>query len=93
MMEGCCPQTVRNRLADGELRGEQVPRGGSNTAWRVEVRSVREYLERHGSPARRREVTAVAPPDHEIDRRLRRLERSTSAAEPSVVDQSDRVNL
>lgn len=93
MMDGCCPQTVRNRLADGELRGEQVARGRGNTAWRVEVRSVQEYLDRHGSPARRRETTSIAPPDQEIDRRLRRLERSASAAESSADDQSDRVNL
>lgn len=93
MMDGCCPQTVRNRLADGELRGEQVARGRGNTMWRVEIRSVQEYLERCGSPARRRETTSIAPPDQEIDRRLRRLEQSVSSEESPPGDQLDRVNL
>lgn len=89
---GCSEQTVRNLLARAELRGRRTARGRRTDVWEVDIASIERYLDRNGSPARHRSTCAVTQQLDDIERRLRRLE-STSSADGSRASSPELVNL
>lgn len=74
LLGGCSKQTVRNLLTRGELKGERVVQGRRTNVWRVDVRSIEQYLARNGSPTRDRPAVTIGDRLDEVELRLRRLE-------------------
>lgn len=78
---GCTPQTVRNRLDSGELRGRRIRRGRRDVRT-VEVSSIEAYVREH-PPIRQTSQLS------ELRERVRRLEAEYRVPDDSV----DPVNL
>ncbi|RSN49465.1 hypothetical protein DMC64_02560 [Amycolatopsis sp. WAC 04197] len=85
---GCSPQTVRNWLRDGRLRGVRVSRGARSDIHQVLASSVEAYVSEHGrlSTPERPSADEVVDLVDNLVARVRAIESGQPSSSPDSVN-------